>query len=206
MKENEIYSELASIRSLMERSAKFISLNGISGIMAGIYALTGAFFASKIIGSDYENLHLKDAAADETQVLWSLCVIASAVLIISLLTALWLTIRKAKKRNERVWNPVSKRFMVNMSVPLITGGLLIIILILRGEYAIIAPVSLIFYGLALVSGSHYTFTDVKWLGFCEIILGLFTALMPGYALITWVLGFGLLHIVYGSVMHFKYDR
>jgi hypothetical protein len=96
--------------------------------------------------------------------------------------------------------------MVNMSIPLLTGGLLIIILILRDEYALVAPASLIFYGLALVSGSHYTFSDVKWLGFCEIILGLFTVLMPGYALITWVLGFGLLHIVYGSVMHFKYDR
>jgi hypothetical protein len=206
MKENEIHSELASIRSLMERSAKFISLNGLSGVMAGIYALIGAFFASEIIESDYDSFHLKDFTADETQALWSLCLIASAVLIISLLTALWLTIRKAKKRNERVWNPVSRRFMVNMSIPLLTGGLLIIILILRAEYAIIAPVSLIFYGLALVSGSHYTFSDVKWLGLCEIILGLFTALMPGYALITWVLGFGLLHIVYGSVMHFKYDR
>ena len=103
-------------------------------------------------------------------------------------------------------NPVSKRLLTNLAIPLFTGGLFILILISRGEYDIIAPVSLIFYGLALVAGSHYTFSDVKWLGFLEILLGLLAALMPGFGLIFWVIGFGVLHILYGSVMHFKYNQ
>ena len=95
---------------------------------------------------------------------------------------------------------------MNMSIPLVTGGLFILILLLRGHYGIIASACLIFYGLALVAASHYTFTDVKWLGLCEIILGLLAALLPGFGIVFWVIGFGLLHILYGSIMHFRYNQ
>ncbi len=113
---------------------------------------------------------------------------------------------KSQKNKQNFWNAGSRNLLLNMAIPLITGGLLILILLLRGSYDIIAPACLIFYGLALVAGSHYTFTDVKWLGICEILLGLLTAILPGYGLIFWTIGFSLLHILYGTIMHFKYDR
>jgi hypothetical protein len=93
-----------------------------------------------------------------------------------------------------------------MAVPLITGGFFIMILILKGHYGIIASSCLIFYGLALVAGSNYTFTDVKWLGLCQILLGLLAALLPGYGIVFWAIGFGVLHILYGTIMHFKYNQ
>ena len=96
--------------------------------------------------------------------------------------------------------------MVPAAVPLVSGGLLILVLIYRGHYGIVAPASLIFYGLALVGAGNFTFTDVKYLGLCEIFLGLIASCLPGYGLLFWAIGFGLLHIVYGSIMHFKYDR
>jgi hypothetical protein len=71
---------------------------------------------------------------------------------------------------------------------------------------IVSSATLIFYGLALVAGGQYTFSDVKWLGYCEIILGLLTAWLPGYGFVFWVIGFGILHILYGSIMHFKYKQ
>jgi len=91
-------------------------------------------------------------------------------------------------------------------VPLFTGGALILILIWRGYFGVVAPASLIFYGLALINASSITFKDIHYLGISDILLGLLAAIMPGYGLIFWVIGFGLLHIVYGSVMYFKYDR
>lgn len=206
MKENDIYSELSSIRNLMERSTKFISLSGLSGIMAGVYALIGAYLGYKTVYHEYSGLRYREYFISDNTVLWKLFFIAVAVLILSLLTGILLTIRQARKKGENVWNPVSKRLLMNMSIPLITGGLFILILLLRGEYGIIASACLIFYGLALVAGSHYTFTDVKWLGLCEIILGLLAALLPGYGIVFWVIGFGLLHILYGSIMHFKYNQ
>lgn len=206
MQEKDIYSELSSIRNLMERSSKFISLSGLSGIMAGIYSLIGAFVAYKIVYNARGILQYRDSYISESQILWQLTSIAAGVLVLSLVTGIWLTIRQARKKGEKFWNPVSKRLLVNMTIPLVTGGLFILILLIRGEYAIISSACLIFYGLALIAAGHYTLSDVKWLGFSEIILGLVAALVPGYGIVFWTIGFGILHILYGSIMHFKYNQ
>lgn len=206
MKEDDIYSELSSIRSLMERSTKFISLSGLSGIMAGIYALAGAFIGYKLVYVERSGLTFRNYYVNDPSVWWPLFVVAAIVLVLSLVTGVWLTVRQARKKGENFWNPVSKRLLVSLAIPLITGGLFIFIAIFRGYYGIIASSCLVFYGLALVAGSIYTFSDVKWLGFCEIILGLLAALIPGYGIIFWIIGFGILHILYGSIMHFKYNQ
>lgn len=220
MKEEELQDELASIRNMMERSSKFISLSGLSGILAGIYALLGAAFAYHIIcGQQYQlsaplppdltaTPRLEkfiyggvfDSEARE------LLLVALAVLIASITTGLVLSIRKGKRKEQQVWGKTSKALLFHMAVPLVTGGLLILILIYRGHYSIAAPMSLIFYGIALIGASNFTFNDVKYLGLSEIALGLIAACMPGYGLIFWSVGFGILHIIYGSVMYLKYDR
>jgi len=206
MQEKDIYSELSSIRNLMERSTKFISLSGLSGIMAGIYALIGAFIGYKLVYDESLGLDHRGHYVNEPVIQQQLFIIAIAVLLFSILTGIWLTIRQARKKGERFWNPVSKRLLVTLSIPLFTGGVFILILLFRGQHGMIASACLIFYGLSLIAGSQFTFSDVKWLGFCEIILGLAAALFPGYGIIFWVIGFGLLHILYGSIMHFKYNQ
>jgi hypothetical protein len=211
VKEKEIQTELASIRNLMERSSKFISLSGLSGILAGVYALIGAAAAYKILNMGAvaspldAHYHITDDLERITQV-YQLLFVAIIVVICALLTGFILTRAKAKRKDQAIWGKTSRSLLFNMATPLITGGILIIIFISRGYYGIAAPCSLIFYGLALVSASSYTFTDVKYLGICEILLGLVAACLPGYGLLFWAIGFGVLHIVYGSVMYFKYDR
>jgi MFS family permease len=206
MQEKDIYTELSSIRNLMERSTKFISLSGLSGVMAGIYALIGAFIGYNLAYSDSGDLDYRTHDVNDPGILSQLFLVAIIVLFLSLSTGMWLTIRQARKKGEHFWNPVSRRLIVNLSVPLLTGGMFILILLWHGQYGIIAPACLIFYGLALISGSQFTFSDVKWLGYCEIILGLMAALFPGYGMVFWVIGFGLLHILYGTIMHFKYNQ
>jgi hypothetical protein len=78
------------------------------------------------------------------------------------------------------------------------------ILLLKGYIGIVAPLTLIFYGLALVNASKYTLSEVRWLGLTQILLGLAAAHFIGYGLVFWALGFGLVHILYGLVMHYKY--
>jgi len=206
MKEQEIQDELVSIRKLMERSSKFISLSGLSGILAGVYALIGAGFAYGIIyngiGGHPHNRNGHLFYIEET----SLLSIALLVLMASLISGYILTKNKAKRRNQPIWGNTSKVLIFNMTVPLVSGGLLILVHIYHGHYGIVSPSCLVFYGLALISASNFTFTDVKYLGLCEIILGLIAACLPGYGLLFWAIGFGLLHIVYGSMMYFKYDR
>lgn len=201
MEDKDILADISSIKSIMERSTRFISLSGLSGVMAGIYALIGAGLAYYMIYSGTEEYMNYDQI-----IIGKLFLIASAVLVLSIATGIWLTFRKAAKKGQRVWNQSSKSLLMSGALPLLTGGCFVLILFSQGHYGIIAAGCLIFYGLSLVAASQYTYGDVKWLGICEIALGLLATLLPGFGLYFWATGFGLLHILYGTIMHFKYDR
>ena len=225
MKEKEIQDELASIRNLMERSSKFISLSGLSGILAGVYALIGAALAYRFLYygmpaeiNPYRNItgeldyYVRGVNPVVTGVFYGgdfllpLLAIAVLVLLSSIVTGYILSSRKAKRNGQKIWSKTSRALLFHMATPLVSGGIFILIFLYHHHYGVVAPTSLIFYGLALVGASNFTFTLVKYLGICEIIIGLIAACLPGYGLLFWAIGFGVLHIVYGSMMYFKYDR
>ena len=180
----------------MEKSTRFLSLSGWAGILSGSYALIGAFLAHRIVYIQFPAVFRKEYIND---VIVSLLALGGAILILSLLTIFGLTIREAKKENKQIWEPGSKMLLLNLAIPLITGGLLIGVLTLRGYYGVISPCFLIFYGLALVNAAKYTRPEIMSLGIVEIVLGLIAAVIPGYGLYFWATGFGLLHIIYGFV-------
>jgi hypothetical protein len=199
--ESKTYLEdIQHIKKMMENSSQFISLSGLSGILAGIYALAGAFVANILITNHHSYYITLESLTFKKIVL-----VALLVLIASIATAYFLTIRKAKKQNEKVWNNTSKKLVISFCIPLITGGIFSFLLLKNGFYGLIAPVTLIFYGLACVNASKYTFRDVQYLGITQVILGLIAVEFSGYGLYFWVLGFGICHILYGSVMYYKYD-
>ena len=206
MEEKELQNELASIRSIMERSSKFISLSGLSGILAGIYALIGAAIAYVLVYSGTSSIYTSADVPSHRQTLYYLIAAALIVLIASLGTGLILTKRQAKRKGQPIWGKISQSLLFHMAIPLITGGILVLIFISRGYYGIVSPCCLIFYGLSLISASNFTFSDVKYLGLLEIALGLIAACLPGYGLLFWAIGFGVLHIIYGSMMYLKYDK
>lgn len=193
--------DLKEIKELMNKSSQFISLSGLSGILAGIYALIGAVVVYFLI----EN-HADYYITLESKTFKLIVLTAMIVLTASLVTAYMMTVNKAKKVGEQVWNASSKRLLINFLIPLVTGGIFSVLLLRNGSYGLVAPITLIFYGLACVNASKYTLRDVRYLGITEIILGLLAVEFSGYGLYFWVLGFGICHIVYGSFMHFKYDR
>ncbi len=208
MKDKDLQSEISHIRSLMERSTKFTPLSGLSGIMAGVYAFLGATVVWSLI-KDHAMVpvfHSTRSFDLSDKLILQIYIIAATVLLLSVSTAIWLTLRKIEKRGESTRNAGRKELLGRMAVPLVTGGLLLNIFFFRGELFFIAPISLIFYGLALVSGSYYTISLVKYLGYSEIILGLAAALFPASGPYCWITGFGLLHIVYGSIIYYKYER
>ncbi|HEY5824719.1 MAG TPA: hypothetical protein VIT44_10150 [Cyclobacteriaceae bacterium] len=198
--------DLASIRNLMERSTKFISLSGLSGILAGTYALIGATFAYFLIQYPLSITSYRQESIQPAPALTKLLFIAAVVLAASLITGLWLSSRKAKKNGTTIWNETSKRLFINLLIPLITGGIFILILLYNGHYGVVASACLIFYGLALINASANLYEEIRYLGYSEIILGLLSASLPGYGLLFWAIGFGVLHIFYGSLMYRKYDR
>ncbi len=206
---NEQLETLKEIKSLMERSSRFISLSGLSGISAGCFALIGAWFAYHRFGyQDYYGIYLDSEGNHETRssVLQFLFIDGSLVLLASLGLMLIFTSRRATRNNEKMIDSSAIRLVGNLLIPLITGGVLCLILFFKEDIALIAPCTLIFYGLALVNGSKYSLNDIRYLGFIQIMLGLINAWYIGYGLLFWSLGFGILHIIYGSYLWLKYER
>jgi hypothetical protein len=196
--------DLASIRQLMERSVKFLSLSGLSGILAGVYALVGAAVAYVRIPPDQPFRYSVGTISDPTASS-ELILIAILVLVASLITGLWLSSRRAKRLGVDVWDQTGRRLAINLAIPLLTGGVFIILLYLSDHFALLAPSCLIFYGLALVNASPNLVDEIRFLGLSEIVLGLLGAAVPGIALFLWAFGFGVLHIIYGSVLYRKYE-
>lgn len=201
MEERKYLDDLAEIKRIMGQSTQFMSLSGLSGVLAGIYALIGAFLAHKLIEDHHSRFIIIESWTFRMIIL-----IALSVLVLSVLTAFLFTYFKTKKSSDQLWNPVSKRLLINFMIPLLTGGVFSVLLIKQGVYGLIGPVTLIFYGLACVNASKYTIRDIRYLGLTEVIVGLMATAYPGNSLYFWAFGFGLLHIVYGAIMHFKYDR
>jgi hypothetical protein len=189
--------DIQDIKKMMDRSSQFLSLSGFAGIMAGIYALIGAYIVHTIAG-EYYTL--------ESATFKNILVVASAVFVLSVLTAYLLTAKKAKKQGETIWNSTSKRLAINFLIPLGTGGVFALLLMKNHYYGLVAPITLIFYGLSLINASKYTVRDVRYLGLTIIVIGLLATAYMGYGLQFWALGFGVCHIIYGTLMYFKYDR
>jgi hypothetical protein len=207
MKDDQDYiRDIAEMRSMMERTSKFMSLSGLAGVMAGLYALTGAVIAYLVFDFPAVQLAQRLSPGDLPPVILQIILLAILVLVMSVGTAIFLSSKKAGKNGERIWNATSRRLLINMAVPLVSGGLLILIVIARGMIDFIAPFTLIFYGLALYNASRFTYEEVRSLGIIQIVLGLISSFFVEYGLVAWALGFGLFHIIYGIYMHYRYER
>jgi hypothetical protein len=206
--QSEHLENLSEIRSLMERSSRFISLSGLSGVFVGIFALAGAAAAYWYLESN-QDISYSDKGAILTAAFDAyifLFIDALLVLTLSLVFVAYFTIRKAREKGQTIWDATAQRLLINLAIPLATGGFFCLVLMQHGQFQLIAPSMLIFYGLALINASRYTLNDIRYLGICEIILGLISAVFFGYGLIFWAIGFGVLHIIYGSVMYNKYEK
>jgi hypothetical protein len=209
--QKEYLETLTEIRTMMEKSSKFLSLSGISGISAGVIAIIGVVAASIYQGySFFEKARVSklldpSGGLNMDFVLFFL-IDAIAVIILVLSASAFFTIRKAKKRKLPVWDNSAKRLVWNLMIPLATGGAFCLILVYYGAVFLITPSMLIFYGLSLINASKFTHNEIGVLGAGEILLGIVAAFFIGYGLLFWVIGFGLFHIIYGTYMYYKYER
>lgn len=205
--------ELHDIKQMMERSSRFISLSGLSGISAGVCALIGAWFGNKAIrktqflNSDLKGILKSPAFELNDRLLYNhLLQIAIITFIAAFASAFIFTYRRSKKTNVPIWGRNAKRLMVNVCIPMVTGGIFLLMLMQNSVYGFVAPGCLIFYGLGLINASKYTLIEIRYLGYGEIILGLISLAFINYGLYFWVAGFGILHIIYGIFMWMKYEK
>ena len=219
--QQDTLQEVRDIRQMMERSSRFISLSGLSGVAAGLSALIGAWIARYVIfKNDYNEFNeytvryhrgseqlRYTGSRDFNEPRMQLIALAAAIFVVAFLSAFYFTWRKSSRQGITLWNHTSRRLFWNMTIPLVAGGLFILGMLRYNDWSYVAPACLLFYGLALVNASKYTLTDIRYLGYCEIIVGLCSMQwIGGYGLYFWALGFGVLHIIYGIVMWWRYER
>lgn len=204
METKNYHEDLSHIRSMMERSSRFISLSGLSGVVAGVVALLGAGYAYYAMEREKMSYLNGDRLTYTPALVRELVLTGLIILVIAVFSGSIFTANKSKKKGLKIWDATTKRLLVTFAIPLTVGGIFCAALIYHHLEVWIAPTTLIFYGLGLVSAERYTLPDIKYLGYCEIILGLFSLFFLGWGLVFWSIGFGVLHIVYGLIMHKKY--
>ena len=189
--------DLKHIRSLMERSTKFLSLSGMSGVSAGVFALLGALAAYYVGYKGWRITHVS--------VIADLALIAVCVLILASASGLYFSLRKARRSGAKFWMPVTRQILVDFTVPMVAGGLFCGVLVYHHCTDLAQSAMLIFYGLALFCAGARTYRDIKVLGACEIVLGILAGFVSRYGLLFWAIGFGVLHILYGIIIYYRYD-
>jgi predicted lysophospholipase L1 biosynthesis ABC-type transport system permease subunit len=208
MENDKAIEAISDIRSMMERSSKFISLSGLTGVFAGIFALAGAaaayLYSANSFGPDavYANLQ----PDQKTDVLMFYGVDAFLVLTLSVGFGIWLSSCKSKKTGQSMLDKTALQLLANLAIPLLTGGIFCIALISHEIIGLVAPAMLIFYGLSLINASKFTIGDTRYLGYIEVVLGLTSCFFMGYGLLFWAVGFGFFHIAYGLFMYYIYEK
>jgi len=203
----EHLNNLSEIRQLMERSSSFISLSGLSGVIAGIMGLVMAILLYTKLGEylNYTNITRATPGQRNEQIIFTL-ILSIIVLAVTFSSTIFFTARKAKKKGLPVWGIPAKNLLINLFIPLITGGIFCVFLLINYFDFIVIPSMIIFYGLALLNASKYTLHEIRWLGISEIVTGLAALLYLNYAILFFAAGFGLMNIIYGALMYFRHEK
>ncbi len=200
--------DLRQIRSMVEESSRFVSLSGLSGIGAGLVAIAGAIGGTFLFREQwaYQGISSQSVYYPGWNELLTFGAYAAGLLAAAIAVAAVFTVRNTLKKGQKIWTRAGQRLLVNLFFPLAVGGIFCIQLALAGKINLVAGATLIFYGLALLNAGKYTHREVRYLGGVEAGLGLLAGFFPGYGLIFWTIGFGALHILYGTIMYVKYER
>lgn len=196
--------DLSHIRSMMERSSRFISLSGLSGVFAGLSALIGGLYICLLLEQNGMKCYGIENYSFSNDLILQLIQVGVMIFVFALAFGILFTVRKSKKNDLPIWTSSTKNMLINLVIPLFVGGIFCLGLLYHNVPFLIASATLIFYGLALVNAEKYTFSDIKYLGYLEILLGCISMFFIGYGLLFWIFGFGVLHILYGLIMFKKY--
>lgn len=213
---------LSEMRDLMNKSSRFISMSGLSGVAAGVVGLIGVTLIYFLLGDFFLHLpfHVNDLLVSmgggeyasprgptpTFGLIRDIVFIAAVTLSGALFGAWYFTRRRAKQKGLPMWDDTAKRMIINLLIPLVTGGGFALVLLAHGIIGLVPAITLAFYGTALINASKYTLNDIRYLGVIQIILSFIAAIFYEYSLVIWSIGFGLMHIVYGIVLYMKYEH
>ena len=197
---------------------QMVLMNGITPAIVSDIKVENAVHAFKYAGVSDEDIVIAKTLADANAAMEAgkythlivalelMAIIASLVLVAAAVTACILSYYKSKKTGQKFFSRLTYRALWNFSLPMLTGGVLCISIMMHEYYDILASVMLLFYGLALVNVSKFTYSSIVWLGYAFICLGVVDCFWEGHSLLFWTIGFGGFHILYGILFYLHYER
>ena len=214
MKNTKPENDLGLIKDLMEKSSKFSNVSGIAVLFTGFLALIGATFIYFDIGFSVSEVHIsynqlisQNGKPDVLNIKLKLLISIAALILATSLITLYITARN-KSGNEGIplFNSSFSRTLKSLFIPLFSGGVFCVFLLYHQMFGLVAPATLIFYGLGLISCSKYSYYELEFLGYFELVLGFIASYFMGTGLLFWIIGFGIAHILFGYYIHVKYDK
>jgi hypothetical protein len=196
---------MASFPEHPEQS-RYRALSGLSWLFSGLVVLAAVAFAWVYLDYSYEGRfdhdqlfgNLEAIPPEYVQVLGTAAVV---FLVLAAATMAFFNRRKARRLGLPVWNDAAWKMALAFVVPVVTGAAWGIILVFKyGLFGLVAPLTLLFYGLGLTQASTHTLPALRYLGLAEIGLGLVSCFLTRETLIFWGLGFGVFHVLFGGLM------
>ena len=214
MEPSQPEKDISLIKNLMEKSSKFSNLSGYAIATTGLLALLGAVFVYFDLGISisekyisYAELINQTGNANSIYTKIKLLVIIASLILLTSLLILYVTAKlKSERHDINLFNSSFSRALKSLFIPVLSGGVFCGFLILHKMYGLVAPATLIFYGLGLISASKYSYNELELLGYLELLLGTIASYYMGSGLLFWMIGFGIGHIVLGVFIHYKYDK
>lgn len=191
----EAEENLRVIRDLMERSTKYSTFSGLSGVLAGTASITGCIVTHLL------QRRFPDPASFRIPFLltWSL------VILCAIGGDFLLTKRRATRVGKRIVSRLGKQMVIASAPGLGTGALLTLYFLSHNLLADIFPMWMLAYGIAVCAVGLFSQREVSWLGAAFLAAGTITLLLPLFGLtalpalglIMMAVTFGGFHIVYG---------
>jgi hypothetical protein len=174
---------LRFIRETMERAGAFTAISGWGEVAIGVTALAAAWIAAR--------------QASPAGWLWTW--IADAALSAGI--AAWFTVAKARATKTPLTSEPARKFVFSFSPTMIVGAVLTAFLFSNGLTARLPAVWLLLYGAAVITAGTFSVRIVPVMGGAFMALGVLGLLAPpGWGNVLMAVGFGGLHIVFGTLI------
>lgn len=190
----EAEENLRVIRELMERSTRYTTFSGYSGVLAGTASITGCII-TWLLQQGPSGLY---PARVPFLLTWSL------VVLFAIGADYLLTKRHAARVGKHILSRLGQQ-MAFASLPgLGTGALLTLLLVRHHLLNEVYPLWMLCYGIAICAVGLFSQREVKYLGALFLCAGALTLVLiqgqPGWGLPMMALSFGGFHIVWGVLM------
>jgi len=178
---------LRFIRQTMENASSFTAVPGWGGVAMGVLALAAAPIAARA----------------SSPAAW--LAVWIAVALVALGIGGWALARKARRAGVRVSNGAGRRFVLNLSPPLVAAALLTVVLFRSGAVSLIPGTWLLLYGVGVVTAGAFSVRPVPFMGLTFMALGAAALFVP-QTWAEWMMaaGFGGVHVAFGLLIARKY--